>query len=295
MGIYFTIAAWASMRTNSKTSALALILFIALPSLMILALEPAAAQTIPPPSVPQFTVQFVNSSYGVTTTNPYTGQNQTQQVSNCTIQITITNQNNYALLNSTGDYHIFYGLRMSPHFENDWTELGGLSYLASAPGTNGNSPCAYYITDLTFQSIGNYTVITLPVTPTDSSGSVFNVWALSAIPYNGQIDFQVEALVGHNSTYWAPDPNPEVPWHPYGSTPVPMPPQGWYVPAIGYDNLNSTWSSTQTIQLGENSTPDVSSPTFIPVMPALVWLVIGAVLGSALVLFVVVRFRLFNH
>jgi hypothetical protein len=285
------MTAWASMQTISKTSALMLILFIALSSLTVLALQPANAQSIPTPSVPQFTVQFVNASYGITTTNPYTGQNQTQQISNSSIQITITNQNNYALLNFAGDYHIFYGVRMSPHFESDWRVLDGLSYLPSSPGT----PNAYYITDLSFQSIGNYTVITFPVTPTDSEDSAYNVGALSAIPYNGQIDFQVEALVGHNSTYWAPDPNPDVPWRPYGSTPPPMPPQGWYVPAIAYDGLNSTWSSTQTVQIGDNSTPDVSSPTFIPVVPTFVWLAIVAVLGSALVLSVVIRFKMFNH
>jgi hypothetical protein len=153
MGIYFTMHAWASMRTVSKTSALILILFITLSSITVLALKPANAQTTPPPSEPQFTAQFVNASYGVPTTNPYTGQNQTQQVSNSSIQITITNQNNYSLLNSAGNYQIFYGLRLSPHSENDWIVLDGLNYLPSSPGTNGNSPYAYYFTDLSFQSI----------------------------------------------------------------------------------------------------------------------------------------------
>ena len=296
MGFYFTMPAWASMRTKSKTSALALVLFIALSSLTALAVKPANAQTISPPSVPQFTVQFINASYGVTTTNPYTGQNQTRPVSNCSIQITITNQNNYALLSSPENYHIFYGLRMSPHFQNDWRELNGLNYLTSTPSTNGNSPSAYYLMDSSFLSIGNYTVITFPVTPTDSQNSIYNVGALSAIPYNGQIDFQVKALVGHNSTYWTWDPHPDTPWHPYNATPVPMPPQGWYAPAIAYDNLNSTWSSTQTVTIGQESIPSWASPTCeSPALPAWSWLIALPLLVTAILIAVVLRYRGTKH
>lgn len=280
------------MRTISKASALTLILFIALSSLTLPAIKPANAQTIPPPSVPQFTVQFVNASYDVTTSNPYTGENSTQQISNCSIQITITNQNNYALLSSPDNYHIFYGLRMSPHFQNDWKELNGLNYLTSTPNTNGNSPSAYYLTDSSFLSIGNYTVITFPVTPTNSQNSIYTVGALSSIPYNGQVDFQVEALVGHNSTYWAWDPNPDTPWHPYGSTPVPMPPQGWYVPAIAYDNLNSTWSNTQTVTIGQALPPSWSSPTCeSPALPAWSWLIGLSFLVAAILIAAVLRYR----
>jgi hypothetical protein len=44
------------------------------------------------PSVPEFTVKFVNASYSVTTTNPYTGVNEIQQISNNSIEVKINNQ-----------------------------------------------------------------------------------------------------------------------------------------------------------------------------------------------------------
>jgi hypothetical protein len=153
------------------------------------------------------------------------------------------------------------------------------------------------------QSISNYTVITLPVTPsTASNGSEYDLHLspstqsyyglLSSIPYGGQLDFQVEALVGYNSTYWVPDPNPDTPWHPYNATPVPMPPQGWYVPAIAYDNLNSTWSNTQTVTIGQAASPSWSSPTCeSPALPAWSWLIALALLISAILIAAVLRYR----
>lgn len=60
--------------------------------------KPAHAQSIPTPSVPEFTVKFVNASYEVPTsysTDPYTGQNVTHSsyfVENSSIELTITNQ-----------------------------------------------------------------------------------------------------------------------------------------------------------------------------------------------------------
>jgi hypothetical protein len=289
------------MRTISKTSALALILFLALSSLTVFAVKPSTAQAIPPPSVPQFTIQFVNSSIGVPTTNPYTGENSTQQISNESIQLTITNQNNYALLSQPVNYHIYYAVRLRPHFGGDWIVLDTLSSRTSSPGTNGNSPQATYIIDLPSQSSSNITVITFLVTPTtDSQSSGYIIHPMYSndgsiegpVPYGSQFDFQVEALVGHNSTFWAPDPNPDIPWHPYGSTPPPMPPQGSYVPAIAYDNLNSTWSSTQTVTIGQASTPSWSSPTCeSPALPAWSWLIALSLLVAAILIALVLERR----
>ena len=66
-----------------------LLLFLILTASSLFIVESANAQSIPKLSVPEFTVKFVNASYGVTTTNPYTGANETQQISNNSIKITI--------------------------------------------------------------------------------------------------------------------------------------------------------------------------------------------------------------
>ena len=40
------------------------------------------AQSLTKPSIPEFTVKFVNASYTITTTNSYTGLDETEQVRN---------------------------------------------------------------------------------------------------------------------------------------------------------------------------------------------------------------------
>jgi hypothetical protein len=73
---------------------------------------------------------------------------------------------------------------------------------------------------------------------------------LSAVPLNGQVDFQVEAIAGHDSQAWYIQ-HPLFPQ--YG---------GYYEPAVDYDTT-SGWSSTQTITIGESQTP-TPSPAATP-------------------------------
>jgi hypothetical protein len=66
----------------SKSLAFLLDLLIVMSSLTILMVKPANAQTIPKPSVPEFTAKFVDHSYIVsasTTVDPYTGKEITHQ------------------------------------------------------------------------------------------------------------------------------------------------------------------------------------------------------------------------
>lgn len=84
----------------NKALTIALILTLALPSLIML--RSAYAQTIPKPTVPEFTVEIADRSYDVpqTTTSytdPYTGKTTTQiqpgyHVANRTIEVKINNQ-----------------------------------------------------------------------------------------------------------------------------------------------------------------------------------------------------------
>ncbi len=80
------------MSRINKRHALLFILIIVISGLSLWIIKPVFAQSIPTPSMPQFTVKFVNASYSVTSTNSYTGENETQLISNNSIEVTIKNQ-----------------------------------------------------------------------------------------------------------------------------------------------------------------------------------------------------------
>jgi hypothetical protein len=247
----------------SKNLALILIMILAISSSGLLITKPAHGQSIPTPSVPQFTVEFVNASYAVTTTNPYTGVNETQQISNNSIEVTIKNQ--------PFDYsnnQIYYNIRVKPHFaDTNWTEVYPLQNLTSSYNGNNTWSFAQYISrDSPTQSSSSDTIVAFPVVTTEYYGeSGYDIQRyysgdegqegqyfefLYAIPANAQIDFQVEALVGHASQMWVI----EHPFYPEIG--------GHFAPAVAYD-LTSSWSNTQTTTIGETS----ASPTPTPTIP----------------------------
>jgi hypothetical protein len=221
--------------------------------------KPATAQSIPKPSIPEFTVKFVNASYSVTTTNPYTGANETQQISNNSIKITINNQ-----FFDNSNNQIYYNIRTKPHFAENWTEVYPIQNRTSSYNGDGTFSFALYIDDSSPKLNSSYTTIAFPVVATEYYGeSGYDIQRyysgdigqegeyfafLHGIPANAQIDFQVEALVGRNSTYWYVQ-HPLFPQ--YG---------GFNEPAIAYDS-NSGWSNTQTIPIGEISASPTSTPT----------------------------------
>jgi hypothetical protein len=218
------------------------------------------ASGIPKPSVPEFNVKFVNASYNVTTTNPYTGVNEVQQISNNSIEVTIKNQP-FGYSNN----QIYYNIRTKPHFADNWNEVYPLRNITSSYNGDGTFSYAQYINDdSTSQSKSSYTIIAFPVVATElysasgydiqryysgeegTSGRYFAF--LSTIPSGGQIDFQVEALVGHASQRWVVE-------HPFYPTIG-----GHFAPAIAYDST-SGWSNTHSITIGESQTPTPSPAT----------------------------------
>jgi len=271
------------MSSIGKGFALILILIMAISCVSLFMTKPALAQSIPKPSVPTFTTKFVNASYNVTTTNSYTGKSETQQISNDSVEITIKNQQLDYSINGLS-YQIYFDVRAKPHFADNWTELYPLENLTSSHNNVAFS-YAQYIDDSLPQSISSYTISTLPVLSTDiygASASSYEIQTfysgnenrnsgyasfLTAIPYGGQVDFQVEAFIGHNSTYWYIQ-HPLFPT--YG---------GLYEPAIAYDS-SSGWSSTQTITIGENSTSSSPTPnsTSTPTVPEASYFAFGRLL-----------------
>lgn len=248
----------------SKGFSLLLVVILTASSLTIV--ESANAQSIPKPSVPEFTVKFVNASYSVTTTNPYTGANETKQIINNSILITINNQ-----FFDNSNNQIYYNIRTKPHFAENWTEVYPIQNRTSSYNGDGTFSFAWYIDDSSPKSNSSYTIITFPVVATEYySESGFDIQRyysgdigqegryfafLHGIPANAQIDFQVEALVGQNSTYWYVQ-HPLFPQ--YG---------GFHEPAIAYETASS-WSNTQTITIGEISASPIPTPT-VPEVPLL--------------------------
>jgi hypothetical protein len=273
------------MSKISKIFALILILIMVISSQSLLMIKPTYAQSIPKPSVPQFTVKFVNASNSVTTTNPYTGANETQQIINDSIEVTIKNQPF-----DHSNYQIYYNIRTKPHFAVNWTAVYPLRNMTSSYNSDGTFSFAWYIDDSAPHANSSYTIINFPVVATEYYGeSGYDIQRyysgdigqegeyfafLNGIPDNAQIDFQVDALVGQNSTYW------------YVMHPLFPQYGGFNEPAIAYDS-DSAWSNTQTITIGEIS----ASPSPTPTVPELSWLVILPLLLSMFSVAVIFRHR----
>jgi len=230
-----------------KNATLLLIAILTASSLVMV--HSVFAESIPKPSLPKFRVKFVNASYTVTTTNAYTGLDETKQISNNSIEITITNQPfDYS------DYQIYYNIRVKPRFadKDNWTEVYPLITYASSYEGDYNFSYAEYINDNSMpQSKSSYTIVTFSVVPTElylGSGYDVEGTSLWAIPDGSQLDFQVEALVGHPSQRWVSD-HVLAPWL-----------GGSFTPAVAYDET-SGWSNTQTVTIGESQTPTPSPST----------------------------------
>jgi hypothetical protein len=142
--------------------------------------ESAFAQTIPRPSVPEFTAKYVDRSYTVpasTTIDPYTGQNVTNPsyyVENRTFEIAIKNQHFTPYDdNSTGaqwKITLMYQIRTKGAFAQNWTNL--------------------YFVDDGFLPASNSDYTTVSYTLGEGS-----VWG--NLQVNAQVDFQVEAMIGY--------------------------------------------------------------------------------------------------
>ena len=206
------------------------------------------AQTTP--SVPEFTLRFVDTSYDyyvppvtTTLTDPYTGNKNvttqpgyTQYVENKSIEITIKNQ---PFAPSSGNKYLFYNVRMKGHYGEGWTEIyHEETYITEGSSPQNPSPQRYY-------SSGN-----LP----QQSNSEYTVLYVSANhPSGAQVDFQVAAITGYDAQAYLGDP--DHPLYPVNIS---------YGPVIAI-NQSSDWSNTQTLTIPDTSTPSPSStPTLMP-------------------------------
>jgi len=192
--------------------------------------KPVAAQSMPKPSVPEFTLKFhTTSQYQAPTyqTDPFTGKNVTltggYYVEGKAVDIKIRNQPFTSRLDATGNYtHLYYIYRVKGHFTNetDWNY-----------GINIDSK--YYNA-----SNSEYTTITRVLVGYPFSGEVLA---------GSQIDFQIQALTGH----------------------IDVTQQLIYFGGFGTINnysfvgVSGDWSPTQTITIGETSASTSPNPTLL--------------------------------
>jgi hypothetical protein len=167
------------MRLLGKTFCLLFLVLLAASSLTMV--KPTFAQSIPKPSVPEFTIEAISSPYDVppkttTITNPYTNQTTTTttpgyHVENKTTVVKIENQpfTPYTIQQNGANWtiNLFYNIHIKGHFSPDWG-----NYRLNNMSGDGNLVQNY---------AAQYTVV-----PIDDY-----------LPATGQIDVQVQVLAGY--------------------------------------------------------------------------------------------------
>jgi hypothetical protein len=215
----------------SKRAALLLVLVLTASGLI--PIMPARG-SIPKPSVPEFTLKFVDHSYDVPPTygiDSYTGKNVMAQagyhVENKSVVVTIKNQpfSNYKDANGT-TIMLYYDIRWRGHFGDYWNDLNSTEIeLVASSSLMVDNVLAYPNSPSTTFSYGFG----------GNNGSDYYGVHLGEISAGGQVDFQVEALIGYfTRVYESPSPADQF----SGGRP-------------GYHDVftgeSSGWSDTQTV------------------------------------------------
>jgi hypothetical protein len=248
------------MGTIGKTFALILTLIIAMSCLTLLIGQPANAQTITTPSVPQFSLVYSDTFTNIpptttSTTNPYNG-NVTittvpaQHIENKEINVTIVNQPFPSTVNGY-KANIYYVVQTKPHFGNYWESLEQNDF-TSINDTSGNIPVVYNFY-LPIQSNTSTTIIQFPAN--------YNV--------GDELDFQVKAVLGH-----------------------------YYTTIVKSRSLyayNETYFSYQTSDWSPTQTFVMPSPTSTPSTPEFSWLIILPMFLFILSIAIVKKVKCLKH
>jgi len=250
------------MGNINRTWALILIAVIAFSCLSLLSFKPANAQTIPKPSVPEFTLEYSDKSYDVPPTyglDPYTGKNIMTQagyyVKNASVEVTIKNQPFTAYRNDNGSMvYLFYVVETKGHFE-DWNP-----YYADASYWLRQNLSEMYPTNFVAASNTQNTVVTYGLEGDNATiSSSYNgdyTYTLSNIAGEGKVDFRIQTIIGYSTRY----NDTAVPGVPVGNPTDPNPRH--YV----FTGQYSDWSNTETISIpdGKVTTTEPTNPTALP-------------------------------
>ena len=216
--------------------------------------------SITKPSVPEFTVKFVDSSYTTHPTysiDPYTGENVTHHgsyVANKTIEVTIRNQPFVPYYDASSSWNIslYYNVRVKGHYEANWTIL----YLREdMPYLSENVPS---------KSASEYTVLSYHSYQPNSENTYIMGGKMMDFPPGSQVDFQVEALAGYIHRVWNPNSTSQLDMYPYV-----------------FAGEESGWSNTQTLTISLIPSPSPEPTPVAEIFPATLFFVAASV-GTAL-------------
>lgn len=222
-----------------------------------LSFQASCVSGVSKPSVPEFTLRFVEESYDVPTTysiDPFLGTNVTHEgytVKKHSIEVRIKNQPFTPVYaeNGTLIVGLYYNIRFKGHYTDEWDYY-------PYDLDNGYKTLSYSATYPASQS--NYTTIFLRPNIDTSGGIRLDV------PFGGKVDFQMQALTGRVTKIYTGM---------MGMWVVGGEMDHYYV----FDGETSDWSSTQTFTYEANSqtTPDDST---IPEFPS--WIVLPLFLAA---------------
>jgi hypothetical protein len=226
------------------------ILILMISSLMV----GCAGSEITEPSVPEFTLRYVDNSYDVpptttTATDPYTGNTTvtTQpayRVFNQSIEVIIENKPFTPYTDTDGHYvNLAYTVRWKGYYSDSWNMLPNRTAYFGARNVDGYGTPPY----------SEYTTIVFGLDWKENAGvrgaeDFFYDYYLGGVPIGGQIDFQVQASIGYSVMVSSPR-------NQFQS-------DSYYMIFTGE---TSEWSNTQTITIPENQTqtptPAATTPT----------------------------------
>ena len=229
-----------SMGKVTSNSLRCLLLVILSVASIILSIELTLAQTIPKPSVPEFTVQPIGPSFDIPPTYSFNASNGMFYVNEgyhfqySTVEVIIKSQ---AFTNETNVDHLLYNVRLKPHNYPDsyWDELFN-------PNRDG----------FPIQGRSNYTII-----PIAAEGATELQYQ---IPAGATTDIQVEAMIGHIERGFNGNATNQIEMYPYI-----------------FVGQTSGWSNTQTVTLPPkvpftSSSNSTQTPAPSPTVPELPWL-----------------------
>jgi hypothetical protein len=248
-----------------KSFTLLIIFVLAISSLIIV--KPALAQSISKPSVPEFTVKYVDYSYDVPTTygiDQSTGKNVTIQtgyhVDNRTIEFTIKNQPFTPYNDSTDSLiGLYYNFRAKGHDGTEWV-------LHPFAQTGQDTWQSTFTNSEYYQSVSP----TYPASNTEYTDTIIKLdfFNLQNVTAGNQVDFQIMALAGHVDL----------------TTSGSLSGQGYH----SFTGQSSDWSNTQTITIANQTTstptpPSTSPNPTVPEFPTVIitfFLVVTILLGT---------------
>jgi hypothetical protein len=194
---------------------------------------PTPTPFIPKPSVPGFTLRFIPS---------FPEENKT------TIELTIKNQPFDE--DNAEHYSFVYNVRISTDGEN-WTDL-----YDAEDGYPYQSNSDYTVLSYVLGEIAYYPPEDYPLAPSTKVG---------VLPTSGQVDFQVEAMIGYRHRSWEFI-------------------GGQVLPYV-FEGERSGWSNTQTLNISSSPTPSPSSTEPFPTALVVAVLVAAVVACAGLLVY----------